>query len=304
MHLLQETFATTAGEEEWNNALLALFADGDLDGAEAVLAPLLGALGTEMALLCEEASAEIQGWDVLAEAIRDFAGAPVTGMTLAIGNEADLAFEKGQPHRPYMMLGLYTDEAWQWSAATRAQVLAECGGECPAWAGGEEDIEVHLDLAGLDALNTALVHHKQRHLIREGAQTAVPLRYVDYVVGCWWRALLFHRAVAKACQAEALPGEVSILIGMVDMRPNALSLLLPTAREKPRKSRRRKAAVVVEDEAEEEEVFADMAARSLIQRGVIVEEKPVSGTDLRRRFAAQAPEPEEKKGLLARLFGR
>src|SRR5690606_28788585 len=119
------------------------------------------------------------------DAIRMHEGEPVSGVTLAIANELDLAFEKGRLHDPYVMLGLYTDEAFAFSAAAPAALLAECEAEQgPAWAGHDEDIELYLAIEGLAPLNTALLFHKQRHFFRDEAAPQAPLRYVEYVVGC------------------------------------------------------------------------------------------------------------------------
>jgi hypothetical protein len=231
MHPLQTTFATAEGEEAWCEDLRCLIGAARFDEAEAVLSGALAELDTDLARLCQSttaASVTISGWPELAERIELHEGdEPVTGLTLAIGNDGDLDFEKGRMLAPYMMLGLYTDEAWKWSEASRETLLAECASESPAWAGTDEDLEAFLDIAGLAPLNTALIHSKQRHFIREGGEAQAPLRYVEYIVGCWWRALRFHQAVAAAQAAHPLPGPVTIVSGMVDMRPDVVAVHLP-----------------------------------------------------------------------------
>lgn len=233
MHPLQTTFAAPEGETAWCDSLRRLIEEARFAEAEAVLTEALADLDTDMAPLCEAASAAsvaISGWPELAERIELHEGdEPITGLTLAIGNDGDLDFEKGRPLTPYMMLGLYTDEAWGWSKASREELLAECASDSPAWAGTDEDLEAFLEIAGLAPLNTALIHSKQRHFIREGGETHAPLRYVEYVIGCWWRALRFHQAVAAAQAAHPLPGRVTIVSGMVDMRPDVVSVHLPDA---------------------------------------------------------------------------
>jgi hypothetical protein len=238
MHPLQETFATAEGEELWAANLAHLMAQGCLDEVEAVLAPLVDKLGGEMGILCEGLSAELEGWEVVAEAIEEHQGAPITGITVAIGNDPDTVFDKDALHRPFTMMGLYSDPddvdlqgnplGYAWSQSSRDGLLTELAAEDgPAWSGTEEDIEVHLDIEGLDAINTALVHHKQRHLLREAGMTQAPLHYVEYVLGCWWRAFHYHRAVARALAAQPLPGRVAVLSGTVDMRPDVVAIFLP-----------------------------------------------------------------------------
>jgi hypothetical protein len=233
MHPLQTTFATAEGESAWCDSLRRLIEQTRFAEAEQVLQEALADLTTDMGELCRAAgtaSVTISGWPELAERVELHEGdEPITGLTLAIGNDGDLDFEKGRLFSPYMMLGLYTDEAWGWSNATRDVLLAECASECPAWAGTDEDLEAFLEIEGLAALNTALIHSKQRHFIRDGGETQAPLRYVEYIVGCWWRALRFHQAVAAAEAAHPLPGRVTIVSGMVDMRPDVVAVHLPAA---------------------------------------------------------------------------
>ncbi|MDE2596184.1 MAG: hypothetical protein KGL44_04820 [Sphingomonadales bacterium] len=310
MHRLQATFATPEGESEWDAGLRALVEAGDLAAAERLLSEEIAALDSDLGRLCLAATRDavrISGWGELAEAVAAWPGAPVTGVTLAMGNDADLAFEKGQLHHPFMLLGLYSDEAWEWSRATRAEVLGQCDApEGPDWAGAEEDIEVWLDVTGLDALNTALIHHKQRHFIRDGAVAEAPLRYVEFTLGCWWRALAFHRAIAAALVEQALPGAPVVVSGLVDMRPAVVCAHMPKGRGGKRKPSRKKAVTLAHDAPDEPAFDApDMAAKGLIVRKAEEEERPLTGTDLRRRLAAAEPAPEEpKRSLLARLFGR
>jgi hypothetical protein len=330
VHALQTLFASAEAETAWVDHLRMLIEQARFDEAEAILAAEIATLDADMARLCQAApreAVEISGWPELAERIELHEGElPITGLTLAIGNDGDLDFEKGKVHAPYMMLGLYTDEAWHWSGATREVLLAECSAEDgPGWAGTDEDLEAFLEISGLSALNTALIHSKQRHFIREGDVSHAPVRYVEFVVGSWWRALRFHQAVADAQAAHPLPGRVTIVSGMVDMRPDVVSVHLPDAAPAVQAAAAAEAspmamaplAFAVDDDdeepAEEIEAEAEVSVINLITRKPIEEEKPLSGADLRRRFhpepandagaeAGAAPEP--KRGFFARMFGR
>lgn len=227
MHQLQTVFATEEGEAAWTQDMHALFGAGAFDEAEALLAEALTALDTELAWTCLELPREavvLSGWEEMGEAIAMHEGDPVTGITIALANEGDRDFQKGALHRPYVLLGIYTDEAYQFSRAVHWQLLDECHAELPGWAGKEEDIEIHMDIDGLDGLNTRLVHHKQRHFFRDGEPAAAPLRYVEFVLGCWWRALRWHQAVATECAVHGLPRAIPVIAGMVDMRPEAVAI--------------------------------------------------------------------------------
>lgn len=299
MHRLQDLFATAEGEQSFNDQLHALFEATDLDAAEALLAAELETMDSEIALLCSELTREtvvLTGWENLIEAIELHEGEPVTGVTLAIANALDLAFEKGKLHEPYITIGLHTDEAYAFSTATAADLIAECRApEGAAWAGREEDIELYLEAEGFGPLNTALLFHKQRHFFRDDNPASAPMRYVDYVIGCWWRALRFQQAVAAEYARLGLPGAIPVVAGMVEMRPELATVHLAEAPEAP--AARRAEAVEM----------AEISAADFIQRKPFEEEQEPTGTALRRRFAASAPEALDasgKQGFLRRLFNR
>jgi hypothetical protein len=313
MHSLQTTFATAAGELAWDERLRALFEARELGEAEHVLRSALIESGGEMMRLCREASLSavaIHGWDELAEAVRGHEGEAITGATIAIGNEADLAFEKGLQHRPYLVLGLYTDDAWGWSSASAQDALAQCHSDGPAWAGWDEDIEAFLEIDGLDALNTALVHHKQRHFIREEGEAApAPLRYVEFVLGCWWRALRFHQAVAVQLDKHGLAGCVPVISGLIELRPEVVAVHWPVVREVPAAKPPETSAEDDEDAAAENAVATPNLMRfNLIQRGRLVEDEAEgpTGSVLRRRIESseESAEVAETPGLMRRLLGR
>ncbi len=299
MHRLQELFATAEGEQGFNAQLHALFEATDLDGAEALLDAELATMESEIAQLCRALPRDavvLTGWDNLVEAVELHEGDPVTGVTLAIANELDLAFEKGRLHEPYVTIGLHTDDAYPFSTATSAELIAECNAPGGAgWAGREEDIELYLEVEGFGPLNTALLFHKQRHFFRDDNPATAPMRYVDYVVGCWWRALRFQQAVAAEYARLGVPGGIPVIAGMIDMRPELASVHLSAAPDVPAAPR----AEVAE--------MAEISAADFIQRKPFEEENEPTGTGLRRRFASSEPEPEEvpeKTSFLRRLFRR
>ena len=299
MHELQTQFATEEGEAAWNAVMHEHFHAGSLDEAQAYLVTQLESLGTELATRClidDPDRVSISGWEELQEAIELHEGDPISGATLAIANEADRAFEKGQVHHPYMMLGLYSDDPYPFSKAAAQDLVREASlDEGPSWAGYDEDIEVFLECEGLDAINTALVHHKERHFFRDMAPEHAPARYVEYVVACWWRALLFHRAVEKICASKPLPNRVPVLAGMVDMKPDVIAVHGMVEGDRT--------IAQQEDDAPQ---MAEMLPSAMITRREVEEIKePPTGTDLRRRVVqTEEVEVAPKKSLLARIFGR
>lgn len=299
MHELQKQFATEEGEAAWNAVLHEHFHTGELADAQAYLTAQLEALGTELATRClidDPDRVSIAGWDELIEAIELHEGDPITGVTLAIANEADRVFEKGQVHHPYMLLGMYSDDPYSFSKADTATLVGEAlSDEGPSWAGWDEDIEVFLECEGLDAINTALLHHKERHFFRDEAPEQAPKRYVEYVLACWWRALLFHRAVEKICAQKPLPNAVPVLAGMVEMKPDVVSVHGMVEGERP----------AVRDESEGPQM-AEMLPENMITRREVEEVvEPPSGADLRRRVSeTEGAEEDSKPSFVSRLFGR
>ena len=319
-HALQHNFATLEGEARWAADMHALFAAGALDEAEALLAEALSAVDSDLAWLCLELPREVvvlAGWEEMSEAIALHEGEPITGLTIAIGDDADRAFEKGAAHHPHILLGLFTDEAYPFSSATAGELVDETHALGPIWAGREEDIEIHLDIDGLDPLNTRLNHHKNRHFFRDGEPAEAPLSYVEFVLGCWWRALRWHQAVA-ACAARGLPRAMPVLTGMVEMRPEVAAVHRASASpsgESERNSeepRARPALAVVG--AQRKTAVAGSFGEGFIQRRPAADESPVSNVIALRRInraaeeaaAPPAPPPAApaRPGLLARLFGR
>lgn len=298
MHDLQLQFATAEGEEAWEAEMRDLFEAGNLDGIHAILDPALQQLDSDFGRMCLATTPEgvtIAGWPELVEAIEAHEGDTISGVTLAIANDADRAFEKGGLHHPFMMLGLYTDEAFAFSKAGEAELLAQVRAEDgPAWAGYDEDIEVFLDIDGLDRLNTALLHHKERHFFRDDAPEHAPLRYVEYVLGCWWRALLFQQAVTSECTIHGLPGGIPVLAGTVEMRPEIVMVHGIGAR------------TIQPERTTEVRECAPMLAADFIQVRPVEEEKELTGLELRRRVSETGQEEEDapKRGLLSRIFNR
>lgn len=297
MHHLQEVFASAEGEKAFEDRLHALFAASDFAGAEAILAEQLATMESPVAELCRALgsnSVEVNGLEDVVDSIAEIEGEPVTTVMIIAANQPDLAFEKGMTHEPFLRAGLFTDEAFAFSQAEAAEIIAECDNEeGPAWAGADEDIELYLEIEGFGPLNTALLFHKQRHFFRDDNPAQAPLRYVEYVVGCWWRALRIQQAIKAEFDKHLRDTGVRAVVAVEDMRPELVSVLGNGG-----------AAVLAEARSAVELASIDPA--SLIQRKVVEEEKELTGVDLRRRVldSEQDAGVAEKPGFLGRLFGR
>jgi len=296
-HRLQADFATPQGEENYVEKLRKHVSGGYLEAAEGILIADLAMLDRELAQQCAaltKAQVKLDGWPELIDAISAFEGELVTGIAIGMANDPDLAFEKGRLHSPYLTLGIYTDEGFAWSSASHEDILAQCASDDPKWGGYEEDVEVYMELAGLDAVNTALIHHKHRFFLRDGKPDTAPEGYVEYVLACWMRALRFHQAVAAELAEHGLPGNIPVVTGTVDMVPEAVAVHFP---EK---------TVDIAAPATE---LGSLIGTTVPKRSVVLDEvKPAAS--IRQRIAAANDEPEEapaaaeRKGFFARMFGR
>ncbi|HSG33405.1 MAG TPA: hypothetical protein VLA37_02640 [Sphingomonadaceae bacterium] len=291
-HQMQTMFATAEGEERFVDKVRRQIEGGYLDSAEVMLMSELAALNRDLAHQCMElkrSDVRLEGWPELLDALAQFEGEDITGIAIGMGNELDLAFEKGQLHVPYITLGIYSDGGYAFSGASRKDLLDQLAGDVPAWAGHEEDIEVYMEVTGLEALNTALIHHKQRHFLRDRRTAEAPEGYVEYVLACWLRALRFHQAVGAELARHGLPGRIPVISGTFDMQPAVASVHYP---EKTIET-----AAPVAD-------LGSLITKAAPKRPVeIVELEP---RNIRAQIAANNDsEPEAKKvGLLGRMFGR
>jgi hypothetical protein len=288
-HRLQDAFASAEGEAQYVDGLRDRIEAGQLDAAETLLHADLAALDTPLARTCLALPREaviLQGWPELVEAIAAYEGDAIACVAVGMGNDTDLSFEKDQLHAPFVTVGLYSDQCFPFSSASRQAMLLECGKQQPAWAGAEEDIEIYLEIDGLAELNTRLILHKQRFFLRDDTSGAAPALYVDYVLSSWLRALRFHQAVRAAIDAEGLPGNIPVISGIFGMTPDPATVHVP---EKTVKATIAEVAPLV---------FKPKAKRS----DAIID---LSGSDLRRRIGEAPAEPAApSRGFLSRLFRR
>jgi hypothetical protein len=291
-HRLQGEFARVEGEARYVDHLRKLVTGGFFDAAEGILVTDLAQHEGSLAGICASTRREdvtLSGWPELIDAISLFEGEPITGVTIGMANDPDLAFEKGELHTSYLTLGLYTDEAYRWSAASREEIFNQCASARPQWAGCEEDIEVYLEIEGLEAINTALIHHKHRFFLRDGNPPEAPAGYVEFVLASWLRALRFHQAVAAEVAEHGLPGNIPVVSGTVDMQPEIACVHFP------------------EKANEVEQVqFASLIKAAPKRTAEVVE---LHRPNIRQQLAAANAEPAEaaneaRPGLFSRMFGR
>ncbi len=230
-HPLQLQFLTAEGERDYVERLRDLLSTNRVAEADAILAADLAGFDGSLAGICRATAAEtvrIDGWEDLMPILDEFEGPSITGITIGLTNEPDLVFEGNEPREPAVMLGLYSDEHFDFSGATTDELLDQCASDMPGWAGHEEDVEFYVDCAGLGELNTALIQCKHRYFLRDGrdgVEGRAPGGYVEYVLGTWLRATRFLQAVEYAANEHGVPAGAKLLAGTVALHTDFATLV-------------------------------------------------------------------------------
>jgi hypothetical protein len=302
-HPLQITFLEPEGERAWIDEMRELLCAGRAAEADARLTAELAGFDGAIARLCKAtpaADVTLEGWDDLLPILAEWEGPPVTAITLGLTNLPDLVFEAGQTHQPELLLSLYSDEAYAFRGASKADLLAECAKEMPAWAGAEEDVEFYCTLSGLAELNTALINCKHRRFLRDGrdgVEGRAPGGYVEYVLGCWLLATRFLQAAERAVAEHGLPAGCRLIAGAVDVNADFVTVL---GADRPA------AAEVKSSTLRAEPAFAPLTMKPWVHREDPTADAPANGPTLRQRISTAEPAPAEqpKRGFLGRLFGK
>ena len=300
---LQVRFLEAADERAWVEEMCELLSAGRAAEADARLETELAGFDGALARTCKAifaADVVLEGWDDLLPVLAEWEGPPITAITLGLTNPPDLVFEAGKTHEPDLLLGLYSDEAFPFSRASKADLLAECAKELPAWAGAEEDVEFYCTLSGLAELNTALINCKHRRFLRDGrdgVEGRAPGGYVEYVLGSWLLATRFLQATERAVADHGLPAGCRLIAGTVEVNADFVTVLgaeLPEAR------------VSAPSSPPAEPGFAPLTIKPWVPREDPTADGSASGPTLRQRLTPVEPAPtrQPRRGLLARLFGR
>jgi hypothetical protein len=298
---LQLTFLDAAGESAWIDDIRGLLSDGRAAEADARLAAELSGFEGALARLCKAtpaADVALEGWDDLLPILAEWEGPAITAITVGLTNPPDLVFEPGQTNEPDLLIGLYSDEAYPFSRPTKAELLAECAKELPAWVGAEEDVEFYCKVSGLAELNTALIHCKHRRFLRDGrdgVEGRAPGGYVEFVLASWLLATRFLQATERAVSDNALPVGCRLIAGTVDINADFVAVLGP---ERP--------CAAESSVSHPESGFAPLTIKPWVPREDPTAAAPAISQTLRQRLAPVESETpiEPQRGFLARLFGR
>lgn len=300
-HPLQLAFLEAAGESAWVEEMRSLLADGRADEADARLAAELAGLEGALARLCKATVAGdilVEGWEDLLPILAEWEGPPVTAITLGLTNPPDLVFEAGKAIEPELLLGLFSDEAFPFTSAGKADLLAECAKDCPDWVGAEEDVEFYCSLAGLADLNTALIRCKHRYFLRDGrdgVEGRAPGGYVEFVLASWLLATRFLQAAQRIADGESLPADCRLIVGTVGIGADFVTILGPDV----------PAAIAAPRAATAQPAFATLSIKPWVPREDPTLDSPAKGATLRQRLApAAAPPSPPHRAFLGRLLNR
>ena len=299
---LQLTFLEDERERAWIEEIRTLLSSGRTAEADAQLMSDLAGFEGTIARLCKAAPAAdvaLEGWEDLLPILAEWEGPPVTAITLGLTNPADLVFEPGRTTEPELLLGLYSDEAFAFSRASKADLLGECEKELPAWSGFEEDVEFYCTLTGLAELNTALIHCKHRYFLRDGrdgVEGRAPGGYVEFILGSWLLATRFLQATERAIAEHGMPDSCRLIAGAIDINADFVTVLgaEPSAVLAAQRSTSRA-----------EPSFATLTIKPWVPREDPTADGPANGPTLRQRLSADPTTvTEPHPSFLGRLFGR
>jgi hypothetical protein len=307
-HPLQMAFLEAAGERAWVANMRNLLATGRVAEADALLAADLAGFEGGLAQLCKATPTDdvlLTGWDDLLPILAEWEGPPITAITLGLTNPPDLVFEGNEDYEPDLLLGLYSDESFSFSGASKAEILAECGNDVPAWVDAEEDVEFHLTFSGLARLNTALITCKHRYFLRDGrdeVQGRAPGGYVEFILASWLLATRFLQAAERAVSEGCLPAGCRLIAGTIGINNDFVAVLGPE----------RLSTAASRAAAPAQPGFATLSMKPWVPRDDPTADPPPSAQTLRQRIREPvAPveplaevEAESRPGFLARLFGR
>jgi hypothetical protein len=300
---LQIRFLEEAGEQAWIEEIRGLLSAGRTGEAEALLTAELEGFDGALARLCKSVSSAdvaLDGWDDLLPILEEWEGPAITAITLGLTNPPDLVFEPGKLNEPELLIGLYSDEAFRFSRSSKADLLAECAKEMPAWVGQEEDVEFYCQLAGAAELNTALVHCKHRHFLRDGrdgVEGRAPGGYVEYVLGSWFLATRFLQAAERAIVKHELPEGCRLIAGSIEVGADFVSVSGPEEPFSP-------AAETCTERSQPS--LATLTVKPWVPREDPTADAVDNAPTLRQRLRSVEPEPTEppRAGFLARMFRR
>jgi hypothetical protein len=307
-HPLQITLLDEAGEAAWIEEIRDLLSAGRAAEADVRLAAELAGFDGALARLCKATAAvdvALEGFEDLKPILAEWEGPPVTAITLGLTNPPDLVFDGGRTHEPDLLLGLYSDEAFPFSSASRADLAAECAKELPAWFGAEEDVEFYCTVSGLAELNTALIHWKHRRFLRDGrdgVEGRAPGGYVEFVLGSWFLATRFLQAAERVVSDHGLPAGCRLIAGSVEVNADFVTVLGSDASD----------ARVAHSASAAEPTFAPLTMKPWVPREDPTADAPTSGPTIRQRLtpvqsvepAEARPSAEQPQGFLGRLFNR
>lgn len=282
-HPLQLTFLEAEGERAYIEHLRALLTAGHATEADRIVSADLAGFDGAIARLAQAlppSAVTLDGWADLMPILDEYEGPAITALTVGMTNEPDLVFEAGAMHEPTVLFGLYSDDGYDFSAATPEELLAECGEETPGWTDQEEDVEFYTEIVGLAELNTALIQCKHRYFLHDGRDDGVsgraPGGYVEYILGCWLRAIRFVQAVERAIEEHGLPDGARVIAGAVEINTDFATVIEPTRRGKKGKGGKAIAAPAP---------VAVLSVKPWVPRPDPTIDEPASGATFRQRIA-------------------
>jgi hypothetical protein len=247
---------------------------------------------------------ELLGWESLQErlATLDSKGTPITAIGIDLSCHGDPAPDALGHFEPYLESNFYSDQAFPFSTANRAELLIGYGTSHNAWQGSFEDIDQSITTRGLDELHAAV--SDLEHACRTGRNNN-GLDHDAMLIGSAFLAVRLHQAVKARILADGLPRPLTVLVGSNESFPFFDAPVITRdeyAKLFPHLEVVSSDSIAVQEEHSELEIDLETAASGSEIRRVILRQQAASL--LESPALSESVAVEKPAGILKRLFAR
>lgn len=211
-------FADDRSEHRFRDRIQALLRAARPDAAEDEIRRALEtmrAAGHPLAAPCLAADHQdigVTGWDTLAHL-----GDAITAIGIDIswpGHTSARPDARGWL-APVIETNYFADDAFPFSTATRAEILAGYSAHGSRWQGAFDEIGTAIGITGIDHLHGAVY---RLDAARQGPFAPSPDRDMA-VIGACFVAVLVHRAIRATIVRRGLPRSFTVLVGSNESYP-------------------------------------------------------------------------------------
>lgn len=227
------TFSTSEGQREFGSHIKDLIRSEQHEQALGELQQSIARYPSPIAEAAEvkPESVIIGGWDRLnARLIElDQRKIPITAIRVHLSNYADTEPTSDGWVEPSIECSYFTDEAFDFSNASREALLARNLDYPTPWEGAGTDADSSLTVGGLAKLNSAILNHSPQQWpygVGQGESSRAPNAMVAYFLGEWLLHALYHAAMKRELDRHGLVRPIPLFVGTHGVGPFVQSVYL------------------------------------------------------------------------------